>query len=30
MLKPYLLGWKAYVGLAQTPCVWRSLLVVEQ
>ena len=24
-LKPYLLGWKAYFGLAQTPRVWRSL-----
>ncbi len=24
-LKPYLLGWKAYFGLAQTPKVWRSL-----
>jgi len=24
-LKPYLLGWKAYFGLAQTPCVWQSL-----
>ncbi|MDP2794651.1 MAG: group II intron reverse transcriptase/maturase [Sulfurisoma sp.] len=24
-LKPYLLGWKAYFGLAQTPGVWRSL-----
>jgi len=22
---PYLLGWKAYYGLAQTPGVWRSL-----
>ena len=24
-LKPYLLGWKAYFGLAQTPRIWRSL-----
>jgi RNA-directed DNA polymerase len=24
-LRPYLLGWKAYFGLAQTPKVWRSL-----
>ena len=24
-LKPYLLGWKAFYGLAQTPGVWRSL-----
>ena len=24
-LKPYLLGWKAYFGLAQTPGVWRTL-----
>ena len=24
-LKPYLLGWKAYFRLAQTPGVWRSL-----
>lgn len=24
-LKPYLLGWKAYFGLAQTPKVWRAL-----
>jgi group II intron reverse transcriptase/maturase len=24
-LKPYLLGWKAYFGLAQTPSVWRRL-----
>jgi RNA-directed DNA polymerase len=24
-LKPYLLGWKAYFGLAQTPKVWRML-----
>ena len=24
-LKPYLLGWKAYFGLAQTPRVWLSL-----
>ncbi|MDP2881647.1 MAG: group II intron maturase-specific domain-containing protein [Azonexus sp.] len=24
-LKPYLLGWKAYFGLAQTPGVWRRL-----
>jgi group II intron reverse transcriptase/maturase len=24
-LKPYLLGWKAYFGLAQTPGVWRAL-----
>ena len=24
-LKPYLLGWKAYFGLAQTPSVWRTL-----
>jgi group II intron reverse transcriptase/maturase len=24
-LKPYLLGWKAYYGLAQTPRVWRTL-----
>ena len=22
---PYLLGWKAYFGLAQTPRVWREL-----
>jgi RNA-directed DNA polymerase len=24
-LNPYLLGWKAYFGLAQTPGVWRTL-----
>ena len=24
-LRPYLLGWKAYFGLAQTPNVWRGL-----
>ena len=24
-LRPYLLGWKAYFGLVQTPKVWRSL-----
>ena len=24
-LKPYLLGWKAYFGLAQTPGIWRTL-----
>ena len=24
-LKPYLLGWKAYFGLAQTPRIWREL-----
>lgn len=24
-LRPYLLGWKAYFGLAQTPRVWRAL-----
>ncbi|MBO9329738.1 group II intron reverse transcriptase/maturase [Achromobacter xylosoxidans] len=24
-LRPYLLGWKAYFGLSQTPGVWRSL-----
>lgn len=24
-LKPYLLGWKAYYGLAQTPRIWRTL-----
>jgi len=24
-LRPYLLGWKAYFGLAQTPKVWRAL-----
>jgi RNA-directed DNA polymerase len=24
-LRPYLLGWKAYFGLAQTPSVWRKL-----
>ena len=24
-LKPYLLGWKAYFGLAQTPRIWLSL-----
>ena len=24
-LKPYLLGWKAYFGLAQTPRIWRAL-----
>ena len=23
-LRPYLLGWKAYFGLAQTPGVWRA------
>ena len=24
-LRPYLLGWKAYFGIAQTPKVWREL-----
>ena len=24
-LKPYLRGWKAYFGMAQTPGVWRKL-----
>lgn len=24
-LRPYLLGWKAYFGLSQTPKVWRTL-----
>jgi len=24
-LRPYLLGWRAYFGLAQTPGVWREL-----
>ena len=24
-LRPYLLGWKVYFGLAQTPRVWREL-----
>jgi RNA-directed DNA polymerase len=24
-LRPYLLGWKAYFGVAQTPRVWREL-----
>ena len=24
-LRPYLLGWKAYFGMAQTPGVWRTL-----
>ena len=24
-LRPYVLGWKAYFGLAQTPTVWRGL-----
>jgi len=24
-LRPYLLGWKAYYGMAQTPKVWREL-----
>lgn len=24
-LRPYVLGWKAYFGLAQTPNVWRTL-----
>ena len=24
-LRPYLLGWKSYFGLAQTPRVWREL-----
>ena len=24
-LRPYLLGWKAYFGMAQTPRVWRRL-----
>lgn len=24
-LRPYLLGWKAYFGLAQTPKIWREL-----
>ena len=23
--RPYMLGWKAYFGLAQTPGVWRKL-----
>jgi RNA-directed DNA polymerase len=23
-LRPYLLGWKAYFGVAQTPRVWRD------
>ena len=23
--RPYLLGWKAYFGMAQTPRVWREL-----
>ena len=23
-LRPYMLGWKAYFGMAQTPKVWRS------
>ena len=24
-LRPYMLGWKAYFGLSQTPTVWRTL-----
>ena len=24
-LRPYMMGWKAYFGLAQTPRVWREL-----
>jgi len=24
-LRPYVMGWKAYFGLAQTPSVWRAL-----
>jgi hypothetical protein len=24
-LRPYLLGWKTYFGLSQTPRVWREL-----
>ena len=24
-LRPYVLGWKAYFGMAQTPRVWREL-----
>lgn len=24
-MRPYVLGWKAYFGLAQTPKVWRTL-----
>jgi len=24
-LRPYLLGWKAYFGMAQTPGIWRTL-----
>jgi RNA-directed DNA polymerase len=24
-LRPYLMGWKAYFGLAQTPGIWRAL-----
>ena len=24
-LRPYMMGWKAYFGLAQTPSVWREL-----
>jgi RNA-directed DNA polymerase len=24
-LRPHLLGWKAYFGLAQTPVIWREL-----
>ena len=24
-LRPYVLGWKAYFGLSQTPPVWREL-----
>ena len=24
-LRPYVLGWKAYIGLTQTPKVWRAL-----
>ena len=25
ILRPYLLGWKAYFGMAQTPKIWREL-----
>jgi hypothetical protein len=24
-LRPYMLGWKAYFGMSQTPKVWREL-----